>query len=68
MAFEIPTITVSAPDGSQEPVTVFPFPAADDELVSLSDFFSDQEFSPVAEHSSASTPSFDYDNASFDEV
>jgi hypothetical protein len=58
MAIEIPTIIITAPDGSQEPVIVFPFPAADDELVSLSDFFSDQKYSPVAEHSSASTPSF----------
>ncbi|RBR21353.1 hypothetical protein FVER53590_28343 [Fusarium verticillioides] len=59
MAPTIPFITITAPDGSQEPVQIFPFPAARDELVSVSEFFSGQVSAPVPEHSSASTPGFD---------
>ncbi|KAH6951785.1 hypothetical protein HG530_012270 [Fusarium avenaceum] len=37
------------------------------ELVSMSEFFSDQTSAPVAEPSSEPTPSFDFENTSFDE-
>ncbi|RSM02617.1 hypothetical protein CEP52_007841 [Fusarium oligoseptatum] len=71
---ELPYITITTPDGQQEPVVIFGMPAAEDELAPLWQLLEEDE--PVSapslapEHAAQvdSSSSFDIDNATMDKI
>ncbi|EKJ73757.1 hypothetical protein FPSE_06103, partial [Fusarium pseudograminearum CS3096] len=58
MATAAPTITITAPDGTQVPVLVFAAPTTVDEAIPAAEFFSQQLSAPASEPSSPTIPSF----------
>ncbi|RFN52736.1 hypothetical protein FIE12Z_3004 [Fusarium flagelliforme] len=60
-------ITITASDGSRVSVPVFPAPVSEDQLVPVWEVFPPEEPEPAPEPEPG-PPSFDYKNASFEEL